>query len=405
MLRSVAVGAGTPAAAFLRSLQRDLVRFGREDVRLLSTNDVMSFVWDPDFTTSASKALRDESLAARLAGRKAALEAVERGLPADHFSPFDIDFGNLGIEVVACPRGSAEDRLFDYVAESQSVAAETRTMRTGRFLIYDRTAGPARIAGVLALRSPMYFDGARDVHLDWPPLFKVGPDGVRAKSPPAIALRNAALKSIFNVSICMAVHPYDVRGFGRLVAALAFSEPVISHLEMTYGDPVLGLTTTGGWGGSAGQYERIRIGRDVIDGQRGKLFQRTYGATRSLNFPMDHFSPGTFDAAFASLAASNVSARQFRGHTASKPLRNRMLLAAARLVGIPRRALAANVVAHYFGAISGECRQALGTIAALAPSPTVRSLPVAEILAEWTASHPLPPATGVSARRISLSAT
>jgi hypothetical protein len=405
MLRSVAIGAGTPAATFLKSLQADLRRFGREDVRLMDTGDVIAFVWDPEFKSAASIALRRESLRARLEGRKAELEAAEAALPAEHFEPFDIDFAQIAIEIVACARGSAEARLFEYLAEGQSVAAETRTMRTGRFLIYDRTAGPDRVAGLLALRSPMYFDGARDAHLGWPPLFITDPAGVRSKNPPAIALRNAALKSIFNLSVCMAVAPYDVHGFGRLIAALAFSGPVIETLEATYGDPVLGLTTTGGWGGSAGQYERIRLSRDIIHDQRAKLFQRTHGASRSLNFPMNHFSPATFNAAFAALSASSVSARPYRGHAADEAVRNRMLFAAAKLVGVPRRALASNVVAHSFGAVSGDCRRALESVAALAAPPAIRSLDIAAIQADWAARGTPPRAIGVTARRLSEDAT
>lgn len=64
MLRSVAVDGRSPAAAFLKALQSDLVRFGRQDTLLFDSGDATAFIWDPDFATSASLDLRYQALTA-----------------------------------------------------------------------------------------------------------------------------------------------------------------------------------------------------------------------------------------------------------------------------------------------------------------------------------------------------
>jgi hypothetical protein len=400
MLRSIAVGGKSTAAAFLKSLTRDLVKFGRDDVLLFDSGDVTTFVWNPNFVSAASIALREESFTARLVGRRTELAATEALLPPQHFAPFDIDFTNISIDIVACARRSADERLFDYVVEGQSVSAETNKMRIGKFLVYDRTPNPARVMGAIALKSPMYFDGARDSYLNWPPLFTMV-KGERVKNQPAIDLRNTALKSIFNISVCMPVAPYDRHGFGKLIAALALSRPVIEHMEATYHDPVLGLTTTGAWGGSAGQYEKIRLGRDIVAGLRGKLFERTHGVGRSLNFALDHFSPDTFDLALEMMKGSHEPARRYRDYRSDRAIRYKLLFTACRYLRIPHRAIASNAIAHYFGSVSAASRHALATINALTNPPMERSINVTEIYAEWRARTNLTPLVGVSALRIS----
>ena len=401
MYRSIAVDAGTPAAAFVTALQQNLDRFGRDDAILVSVGKLTLFIWEPNFKAVGSPALRKASLDARMAGQKAKLQALEVALPAGHFDPFDIDFDQIDPEIVPCVRKSPDETLFDYVARGQSIAAETSKMRIGKFLIYDRSRAPRRLAGVMGLKSPMYFDGARDRHLGWPPLFNMVAD-VWVKNQAAVALRNVALKSVFNICVCMAASPYDQPRVGKLIASLAFSPPVIDYLEQTYNDPVLGMTTTGGWGGSAGQYERIRVATPLVaNGPKQKLFARTHGVKTSLNFPLHLFDSGVFDSAFRALQASSQPSRPFADYKNDQKVQRALLMAACGLVGLPWRAIATNVVAHYFGAASQACRDALATAQTLAAPPAARTVPIADIVAEWR-NQPLPsPLKGVSATLLS----
>jgi hypothetical protein len=403
MLRSIAVKQKSPAAAFLNTLHRDLVRFGRDDPLLINIDDATAFVWDPDFTSPASATLREEALNMRLEGMRATLAAQEALFPCNYFDPFATDFANLAIDVVPCVDAPSR-AMFDYISCGQSVAADTKTMRVGRFLIYDRTPLPHRIMGAIALKSPKYFDGARDRHLGWPALSEMV-NGERIKSVAAIELRNAALKSIFNIAVCMAVPPYDRHGVGKLVAALALSHPVIGHMEAKYSNCVLGVTTTGIWGGSAGQYERIRLGRDMVGDQRAKLYERTHTVRRSLNYVPAHFSKATYENAFDMIRRSHVRIQPFHGYDADPAIRQRLLNAALRHLRIPRRAIAANVISHYFGSVSLACREALASVAALDDPPTERSLAISEIYAEWLARTALSVEHDVAPVRLSERAT
>jgi hypothetical protein len=258
--------------------------------------------------------------------------------------------------------------------------------------------------GILALKSPMYFDGARDRHLGWPRVTDfVG--GVQVKSNAAIAFRNLALKSVYNLCVCMPVAPYDQSRVGKLLASLAFSPTVIDHLEATYGSPVLGITTTGGWGGSAGQYERIRLATPVVKGQKAKLYVRTHGVKLSLNYPHHLFSDVLYVAALETMRASALPARVYTTYASDPVVARSLLRAASRVVGLPKTATATNAVAHYFGSSSEACRLALADITGLANPPPSRSIPVAEALADWRSQPLPPPIKGAVATALSASAT
>lgn len=306
---------------------------------------------------------------------------------------------------MVCEKHSPEEGLFDYVAFGQSVAAEVDKMRSGKFLVYDVSQQPHRLMGIIGLKSPVYFNGARDAHLGWPPLFR-NDAGRRTKNEHSFLLRNRALKSIYNIGVCMLASPYSSLRAGRLLSSLCFSPPVIDHLESRYGDPVLGLTTTGGWGGSAGQYERIRLGTPTLqNGQRPHLYARIHGVRPSMNFPHHLFSDPVFETAFATIKASAESARPFAAHHTEPNVRLEMLRVACRLVGLPRVALATNVIAHYFGAVSGACHKSLRSLSNLRQPPAVRTIPIRDALTEWRSKSPSQILRRATALRLSTEAT
>ena len=57
MLRSVVVEFGSAGASFLIALQRDLYRFGREDVLIFTVGDRTVFTWNSKVTAPASRIL------------------------------------------------------------------------------------------------------------------------------------------------------------------------------------------------------------------------------------------------------------------------------------------------------------------------------------------------------------
>jgi hypothetical protein len=219
-------------------------------------------------------------------------------------------------------------------------------------------------------------------------------------------LRNQAFKSIYNIGVCMLVSPYSSLRAGRLLSSLCFSPPVIEHLEARYGDPVLALTTTGGWGGSAAQYERIRLGTPALqNGQRPHLYVRTHGLRPSMNFPHHLLSDTVFEMAFATIRASAESARPFAAYRTEPSVRLDMLRLACRLVGLPRTAVATNVIAHYFGSVSSACRESLRTLANLTQPPAIRTIPIRDALTDWHSKSPSQTLLQATAIRLSAEAT
>lgn len=411
MYRSIVVseqgnkGVTSAVAAFVGALASDLKTFGRDDIALISVGGLKVFVWDPAVASTGSIELRETAMAHRLRGQKAHLTQLEAGLPQGFFDPFDVNLAQVQPELVVCT-SSADTWLFDYVVWGQSMSADTRNFRNTKVLVFDTTPQPKRLMGAILFKSPMYFGGARDAHLGWPELFETV-DGERRKNQAAIDLRNKALKSIYNISVCMLVRPYTAHGMGKLIASLCFSPQIIDHLERTFGQPVLGLTTTGGWGGNAAQYDRLNLADRAAGGKRA-LFTRVHGARPSLHFPTQLFSDAVFQRAIDVIRADNtVSVRDFAGHETDPAVAVRAFRQACKLAGIPFRATAANCVAHYFGSVSDACTDALRTIAGIDSPPPVRTIPVGDALAEWRKRQriAIPDLRGVSPIPLSRMAT
>lgn len=368
-------------AAFVDALASDLKSFGRDDVALISVGGLKIFVWDPVVASPGSAELREAAMANRLNGQRALLTQLEAKLPQGFFDPFDVNLADVLPEIVVCTN-SADAQLFDYVVWGQSMSADTRNFRNTKVLVFDATPHPKRLMGAILLKSPMYFGGARDAYLSWPELFETV-DGQRRKNQAAIDLRNKALKSIYNIGVCMLVSPYTAHGMGKLIASLCFSPEIIEHLEGTFGQPVLGMTTTGGWGGNATQYDRLNLA-DRAEGGKRALFARVHGVRPSLHFPTQLFSDAVFQRAIDVIRTDNsVRVRDFAGYDTDPAVAIRAFRQACKVTGIPFRATAANCVAHYFGSVSDACTDALRTSAGIDTPPRVRSVSVADALAEW----------------------
>jgi hypothetical protein len=398
-------GVTSAVAAFVEALATDLKTFGRDDVALISVGGLKVFVWDPDVASSGSIELRETAMAHRLRGQKVHLTRLEAALPQSFFDPFDVNLAQVQPELVVCTT-DADNQLFDYVVWGQSMSADTRNFRNTKVLVFDATPQPRRLMGAILFKSPMYFGGARDAHLGWPELFETV-DGERRKNQAAIELRNKALKSIYNIGVCMLVGPYTAHGMGKLIASLCFSPEIIDHLERTFGQPVLGMTTTGGWGGNATQYDRLSLANRAGGGTRA-LFTRIHGARPSLHFPTYLFSQAVFQRAIDLIRADNtVSIRDFTGYDRDPAIATRAFRQACKLTGLPFRATAANCVAHYFGSVSDACTDALRTSAGIDAPPPARAIPVADALAEWRQRQRIanPDLRGVSAVPLSEMAT
>lgn len=360
-------------------------------MQLVRIGCLATFIWQKSYNGVASPHLRDLALRHRLKGKKAEFLRIERSLPLTLFEEFTVDPSTIVPEIVACLPATANEELFHYVVSGQSLPAETRKMRIGKFLVFDTGNPPRRLLGAICVKSPMYFDGARDRHLGWPDLHQ-WQDGVWGKNQEAVDLRNVALTSIYNIAVCMPIHPFDQLKTGKLLAALCLSEPVISYLETKYSSPVLGLTTTGGWGGSAGQYERIKLAAPRVGcSLQQNLFVKMRGTHRSVNFPIHLYYRNVFETAFALLKSDNgVQSREFADYASNLSVRKKLLFRAMRLVGISREVAATNPIAHYFGACSESHRLALRSEHGIRSAPALRALSVNDIVQFWRINHSAP---------------
>lgn len=167
------------------------------------------------------------------------------------------------------------------------------------------------------------------------------------------------------------------------------------------------MTTTGGWGGSATQYEKLVLAARAGGGKR-PLFQRAHGKHPSLNYPVHLFSAGVLDSAMEVLKADpNVAAREYQDYAANPKTARRLFRGACSLIGLPNRATASNCVAHYFASVSDACKASLTSLPTLAQAPPVRSISIADAVTEWRARQKIvaPALTAVTAARLSTAAT
>jgi hypothetical protein len=158
---------------------------------------------------------------------------------------------------------------------------------------------------------------------------------------------------------------------------------VVNYLESKYDAPLLGLTTTGGWGGSAGQYERIKLRRVSRPNENRNLYIRTHPKRTLLNYTLELFSDRIFDLAFEVVKVSDVSAKRYKPYERDGRTRDMLLRAVCGLLGMPRSAICTNAVSHYFGAISSKCEECLSEGVRRSQVPSERTIPVTEALSHW----------------------
>ncbi|MDP3737504.1 MAG: DUF4338 domain-containing protein [Hyphomonadaceae bacterium] len=386
-METVSAKAGSPRSSFLAALAKTQTAFGRSDVALKRTRGEVTFSFNRDASQQASPALRQFALRRRLAPLRAWLKAEEDFI-ARHgfFDPVAVSVDCVDPEIVACQPKSDEARIFRYFATYLSLPAETDTARVGKYLVFDRGQAQRQLIGLIGLRSPSYFNAVRDKHLGWPPYFQARDTG-RVRDQGAFDLRNAGLKSIYQLAACMPLATYgETLQGGRLLASLSFAPSVISTLESRYGNPILGLITTGGWGGSAAQYERIHIATGAKESDGAKLFRRIKGDNPSRYAPIDLFPDRLCALAIEMLANKHWNTDAYANYKDDPDAKHALLHRACRHVGLHSSVLSTNTISHYFGAVSEECRASLATLASLAKTPANRTVDPQRGIASWRRS-------------------
>jgi hypothetical protein len=391
MYRSVAVEArhksgpkkGTPTedAGFLRVLHADLSRFGRTDVAFAELDDIAVFAWSTLYNQAASAEFRKEVARTRLAANVQKLKAFEALHPGLFEPVFNLDTHKITPEIVPCLDDVELNRIFDYYLFQQSIASSVNRGRYGRFLVYDASVATRPLVGIIGLSSPVYFNGARDAALGWKPTGHR--DGERwVKDPAAQATRDRGLLLLSHITVATLVPPYNQNlKLSRLLTSLCFSDPVIGFMEATYNKPVAALTTTGGWGGSAGPYQRIRL-RQTASGL-GHLFVPLQTKEPSLNRTLGYFSDPVFRSALdVHRVSSHESSARYKDFAQDETVKHELFAWALRHLNLPRNATYVNRISHYLGAVSDAGIEFLRK-GAKGKTLMVRTIPIQTALSYW----------------------
>lgn len=373
--------APTEEAIFLNLLQADLSHFGRTDAKFFELGDAAIFLWSTLYNQAASAEFRKEVARARLAANAPALTSFEAS-HADLFnSVFDVDTHAIAPEIVACKDDAELNQIFDYYLFQQSIESSVNRGRFGRFIVYDASVACRPVMGIIGLSSPVYFNGARDAALRWPATGR-RESKLWVEDPSGKRRRDRGLLSLSHITVATLVPPYsDNLKLGRLLTSLCFSEEIIGFLEARYERPITALTTTGGWGGSAGQYQRIRL-RQTACGW-GHLFVPLETREPSLNQTLEYFSERLFCAALQMhRVSSSESSARYKDFARDEEVKLELFVWALRHLNLPRAATYVNRISHYLGAVTDDGIEFLRQGARGKP-PGVRTIRISEALEYW----------------------
>ncbi len=195
----------------------------------------------------------------------------------------------------------ADFELFRLCTLMQSIPAPRLLYRQLPILVRDAGEATFPVIGAIGLASTVYSLGCRDALFGWQ-----GDERKRVKEQ--------GLKSCLQLSVCVAVPPYSYLRAGRLLAALALSEPVAAEYGRRYlddGSPaqLLAIVTTSAMGLHGSIFNRImlkpgglykRIG--ATTGYSAVFFSRqTLAAARRAIIERDGPSKSTTDRAIRTL--------------------------------------------------------------------------------------------------------
>lgn len=320
--------------AFLLSLARDL-RSMNIRVKVQSTREEISFVaslprWSPDRLQKLCQRVRKE----QRDQAKPFIEEMER----DHILTRFAIGKSLRLDTIA-PRihicRTEEDlRTFRYCRLLQTVPNMKRVGRQIEALVFDHGQGERVLMGAIGLASSPYTLGCLDRFLKWSDRQK----------------KQAGLKSIMDLAVCMAVPPYSYLLGGKLVALLAMADPLNAEFHRRYGTPLLGLMTTCSTGIHCPIFNRIMI-------RPGGLYRRI---GKTAGYTSVFFSSHTLD------AARNITGYSYHFSNRERPFPSksmRSLRKAMTVCGIPRDRILrlGNQKGVYFACLSDDDLESLRT--------------------------------------------
>src|SRR5882724_1678998 len=232
------------AVNFIEAFADDL-RFVGLRPRISVRKDALKLVGPThEFNPSEYAKIGDKIRSRRLWDQREAIRAFETSsLRLLFVDGNEIDPQHIRPKVEVC-RTDAEFATHRYCRLQQSVPSGPRVGRRIAALIYDVGQNRRALMGAIMLASPLYSVRARDAFLGW----------ANRK-----LVKDAGLKRTMDLSLCMALPPYNELLAGKLMATLAVSSTMSKEFSTRYDDHLLAVTTTSATGLHCPIFNRIMI--------------------------------------------------------------------------------------------------------------------------------------------------
>ena len=253
--RSITKRLSAPSAqsrfAFLKSLTKDLIAAGFHFRKSHGRNGGWR-VTPPGHRAQANR-LR-ELRVQQITGSKDFIRGMEtKGALMLLGDGRSIDPTRISPQIKICV-SSTDHNLFRYGKLFQRIPTTNRVGRQVRCLVYDTGQLRPFLMGVFELTSGAYTLGCRDDYLGW-----------RDQSRKII--KDKGLRRVMDLASVIALPPYNLLFGGKLIAALAFSDAVVTEIRCRYGSDLLGVVTTSATGLHCAILNRIGL-------KSGGLFRR-----------------------------------------------------------------------------------------------------------------------------------
>jgi hypothetical protein len=240
---------------FLENLSNDLKFIGHK-VSFDSSDQSVNFSFSPlDFSLLEYKKIRDVYKSLRNRNLKNEIDFINK-MEADGISDLFIDGQALNTESIRpeiriCTT-KRDKQIYRYCRNLQSIPTSSGVGRHIGALVYDLGQSKETIMGVIGLTSTLYSVRDRDAYFSW--------DRIDSRLEEK-RVRELGLRRLMQLSVCLAIPPYNHLHVGKLIALIAFADPIQEEFQRKYGGPLLGLQTTSALRKHAPIFNRIHVNR------------------------------------------------------------------------------------------------------------------------------------------------
>jgi len=328
---------------FLESLRKDLLLIGHE-IEICPDQDaaIYSFILKNvrnGFSAEIGgiyKSFKQRELRAEY---KFINEMEKKGVISHFINGKELKPSSIKPYLSIC-KSPSEHKLAKYCRLLQSVPNSVGVGRRFSALVYDIGQGDKPVLmGLICMADATISLKDRDEYLLWTERVK----------------KKLGLRMIMQLTVCMALPPYNLLYGAKLVAALALSDPIQKEFFYRYTVPLLAVITTSATGIHNAIFNRIKlnnlIDQSVYSDYSSEMYKRigkTSGRTLSI------LSDKTIDAAKIlindSLDHSSSPVNPSSGFRSSAS-KNRIAYEALRICGLSRKILNLNEKGLYLGSL------------------------------------------------------